>query len=56
MEWMPIETAKDLDIVLAWHPLWKHPMAGKVLGNGLVWLEGLGDYNARYWMPLPPPP
>lgn len=57
--WRPIETAPLGEMVLCWHPMWRHEFAGQRNGdNGAVYIDtceteamGRQDY-ATHWMPL----
>lgn len=62
MDWQPIETAPIGEVVLLWHPLWRHAYPGVALDNhGSVHVDtldpGPGGFlaTARRWMPMPEP-
>jgi hypothetical protein len=61
--WQPIETAPMCEMVLLWHPLWRHPFPGQRNGDhGAVWIDtcemearGRQEY-ATHWMAMPKVP
>ena len=62
-QWQPIETApKDGSYILAWSGCWRHPFAGRYIGESFVLIDGADidatqtRYFATHWMPLPDPP
>lgn len=62
-EWQPIETAPvDNRYILIWSGGWRHPFAGRNIGDGWVLIDNADTdasqtrMHASHWRSLPPPP